>query len=79
MRDEEASQEASEEAAGAQAQEWTEPVRLRYVGRDPDVLPIRHVWCMGPCFTHALELGARPPAPAPPHAGALRRAPRAAP
>jgi len=47
---------SSANGTNATVQEWTEPVRLRYVGRDPDVPPVRHAWCMGPCWTHALEI-----------------------
>jgi len=33
-----------------------EPCILRRSYKEPDVAPVRHVWCKGPCFTHALEI-----------------------
>lgn len=40
-----------------------EPVGGRFVkcehsGLNPEIPRVRHVWCKGPCWTHALELGA---------------------
>lgn len=39
---------------------WLPPAVCRASFKEPSLPQLRHVSCLGPCFTHALELGTRP-------------------